>query len=346
MTKIKILITVIVLVAVYFGIQSWKSVENLEETTDGPYVFIENGKLIERKVEKGQIVEKELNKNAFEIEYKPDASVFSNISKIASLSDIHGQFDLAIEIMKNNKIIDENLNWNYGNGHFVIVGDIFDRGDKVNETLWFVYNLEKQAEKVGGKVHFLLGNHEFMILKNDDRYIHDKYVNVTKVLGKSYAELYGKNTVLGKWLRSKSTAVKINNSVFVHGGVSQEFLDHRKDFDLAEINEIMRSAIDMSKDEMKTKNIYEPYFKSNSLIWFRGYFYGDMKDEEVGSILKEIDSEHLVVGHCSNEEIVKLFDGKVYGVDSSIKKGEYGEILFIEQDNFSKGTKGGEKKKF
>ena len=45
--------------------------------------------------------------------------------------------------------------------------------DKVNEILWFVYDLEGQAKEKGGRVHYLLGNHEYMVLYNDLRYIHD-----------------------------------------------------------------------------------------------------------------------------------------------------------------------------
>ena len=51
-----------------------------------------------------------------------------------------------LELLTNNKIIDEQGDWAFGTGHFVITGDIFDRGDKVTEILWFIYELEQQAE--------------------------------------------------------------------------------------------------------------------------------------------------------------------------------------------------------
>ncbi|MCP4460067.1 MAG: metallophosphoesterase, partial [Cytophagales bacterium] len=38
------------------------------------------------------------------------------------------------------------------------------------------------------------------------------------------------------------------------------------------------------------------------------------------------------VGHTSQSQIVELYDGLVYGVDSSIKNGEYGEFLLIKGD--------------
>ena len=106
----------------------------------------------------------------------------------------------------------------------VIVGDIFDRGPLVNETLWLLYKLEQQAEAAGGKVHVLLGNHEYLVFQNDLRYINRKYRIVSALFKTSYTDLYGPNTVMGRWLRSKNTVIKINNNTFVHGGISKEFL--------------------------------------------------------------------------------------------------------------------------
>ena len=182
--------------------------------SDGPYIFIKKNKLIEKSIINGQVVSKELDVNKYDTIYYPSKSSFSNVKKIAALSDIHGQYDLVIELFKNNKIIDENLNWSFGKGHLVITGDIFDRGDKVNEVLWFIYKLEAQAKNKGGRLHYLLGNHEYMILYNDLRYIHEKYKTSSTLLNLEYDELYSDKTIIGRWLRSKSTIVKINNNIY------------------------------------------------------------------------------------------------------------------------------------
>ena len=312
---------------------------------DGPYVFIENDELIEKRIIKGEIHEKTLTNNAYDTIFTPDEAVFKNVKKIVALSDIHGQYDLAIEIFQKNKIIDNNLNWKFGEGHLVIVGDVFDRGDKVTELLWFIFKLEQQAQKVGGRVHFLLGNHEYMVLHNDVRYIHKKYRITSRIFNFGYGELYSKNTILGRWLRSKSTVIKINNNVFVHGGVSQEFLS-QTDFEFETINNVMRRSIDISKEEMKSTDFYSIYHGSESLIWYRGYFYDNLLDEDVSDILKQLNSDHIVVGHCSNKEVIQLYDNKIFGVDSSMKLGEYGEILFIDENEYYRRTLSGKKKRF
>ena len=311
--------------------------------SDGPYIFIDKNELIEKKIINGKVFSKSLNVTSYKTKFQPEKSTFSRIRKIAALSDIHGQYDLLIELLQNNKIIDKNLNWNFGKGHFVIVGDIFDRGDKVNEILWFIYELEMQAKNAGGRVHYLLGNHEYMVLYNDLRYIHEKYNFASKLLNLEYDQLYDDNTIIGRWLRSKSTIVKINDILFTHGGISEDFIS-QEGFDIDKINNTMRKSIPRLKElrsfrkNGQSKDLYNMYFGNNSLIWYRGYFEGGLIDTDILNILKLVDANHIVVGHTSNKKVVQLYDNKIIGVDSSIKKGKYGELLIIKNKRFFRRT--------
>jgi len=316
----------------------------LESANDGPYIFIEDGELVEKNIVKGEVVRKVLPKDAYPTKFKRDKSKYKKVKKIAVLSDLHGQYDLAVEILTNNQIIDKNQNWNYEKGHLIIVGDIFDRGPKVNETLWLLYNLEQQAEVAGGQVHVILGNHEYMIFQQDVRYIHKKYAIISHLLETSYSDMYGKDTVIGRWLRAKSTVVKINDNTFVHGGFSKAFLENG--YNMSLINKEMSQSIDMEEDELNKTNIYSRYFGDKGPVWYRGYFQDNLPDEEVSEILSTVSANHIVVGHCSNETVVELYDGKIYGVDSSIKLGKYGELLFIEDGKYYRGTKDGKRLEF
>ena len=311
--------------------------------SDGPYIFIEKNKLIEKNIISSKVILKNLKASSYDTLYDAGKSSFNRVKKIAALSDIHGQYDLLIELLQNNKIIDKNLNWSFGKGHFVIVGDIFDRGDKVNEILWFIYELEMQAKNAGGRVHYLLGNHEYMVLYNDLRYIHEKYNIVSKLLNLEYDQLYGDNTIIGRWLRSKSTIVKINDILFTHGGISEDFIS-QEGFNINKINNTMRKSIPRLKElrnfrkNGQSKDLYNMYFGSNSLIWYRGYFEGVLIDTDISNILKLVDANHIVVGHTSNKKVVQLYDNKIIGVDSSIKKGKYGELLIIKNKRFFRRT--------
>ena len=311
--------------------------------SDGPYVFIEKNKLIKKSIINSEVISSNLDINSYDTLYLPEKSTYNKVKKIIALSDIHGQYDLTIELLKNNKVIDKELNWNFGKGHLVIAGDIFDRGDKVNEVLWLVYKLEIQAKNDGGRVHFILGNHEFMVLQKDLRYIHEKYKVSSKLIGLEYDQLYGNKTVLGRWLRSKPSIIKINNNVFTHGGVSEEFLINRG-VDFEKINLMMRYYIDTPFEEMNS-SIYNLYNGEKSLIWYRDYFkeYGeDLTDADISKILKMLNTKHIVVGHCSYDQVVQLYNNKIFGVDSSIKNGKYGEVLLIKKRKFYRGTLKGE----
>jgi hypothetical protein len=317
-----------------------------QTVSDGPYIFIGKNELIEKKIINNKVISKTLEAGSYDTVYHSERSTFHKIRKIAALSDIHGQYDLLIRLLQNNKVIDKNLNWSFEEGHLVIVGDIFDRGDKVNEILWFIYELEAQAKSNGGRVHYLLGNHEYMVLYNDLRYVHEKYSVSSTLLNLEYDELYGGNTILGRWLRSKPTIVKINDIIFTHGGISEDFIAY-EDFNIENINNKMRRSIPRLKElrklrrEGQSSGFYDMYFGKNSLIWYRGYFEENLKDTDIVKILKLVDADHIVVGHTSNDRVVQLYNNKIIGVDSSIKKGEYGELLFIKNKRFSRATLSG-----
>ena len=314
--------------------------------SDGPYIFIKENELIEKRIIGNKVISKTLEVSSYDTTYYSEKSTFHKVSEIAALSDIHGQFDLLIRLLQNNKIIDKSLNWSFEEGHLVIVGDIFDRGDKVNEILWFIYELEAQAKSKGGRVHYLLGNHEYMVLYNDLRYIHEKYNRSSKLLNLKYDELYSDNTILGRWLRSKATIVKINDIIFTHAGISEDFIAY-ENFNIEKINNKMRQSIPRLKELRKLRrtgesnNFYDMYFGKNSLIWYRGYFEEELTDTDILKILKLVNANHIVVGHTSNEEVVQLYDTKIIGVDSSIKKGEYGELLLIKNERFFRATLNG-----
>ncbi len=308
---------------------------------DGPYIFIIDDSLIEKRINKGLLESNSLAYQTLPSQFNDESSAYYNVSKIAALSDLHGQYDLTTTLLKNNKIIDASENWAYGDGHFVIVGDVFDRGPKVTELLWLIFKLEKQAEQAGGKLHYLLGNHEYMVMLNDLRYINKKYRQTERILRKPYNQLYGNETVLGRWLRSKATIIKINDNLFVHGGISSKFVE--PGFDLDAINKKMRLSLRETARDEKWDSIYGKYYDSNSPIWYRGYFSAEFKNEQLKKLLRALKVKHIVVGHTSQTQVESLFKNRVFAVDTSIKNGVSGELLFIENDNFYRGTMDGQK---
>lgn len=60
---------------------------------------------------------------------------YQNVSKIFAISDIHGEYEMMVDILRNGGVIDDKLLWTWGDGHLVVDGDVFDRGDMVTESL-------------------------------------------------------------------------------------------------------------------------------------------------------------------------------------------------------------------
>lgn len=246
-------------------------------------------------------------------------SEYKNIDKLLIMGDIHGGYDSLVKFLIYNNIIDAQMNWNWDDGHLVFLGDIFDRGDKVTEALWLIYKLEHQAKEKNGYVHLLLGNHEVLVLLKNQIYIADKYYYLCKKLRLTYGSLYNKNTVLGKWLRSKNTIIKIDDKLFVHAGLSPEIAD--MELSVETINEMVRYYLNHPERNRKygiqTKELI---MNMKGPFWYRGYLEDNHQNKhlsanELNRILSFYNASQIFVGHSNVEKITKLYDGKVFMMD-------------------------------
>jgi len=263
---------------------------------------------------------------------------YKGIDSIAVIADVHGYYDTYLNQLLSNGIIDKDLNWKFGKGHLVFLGDAFDRGDKVTEILWHLFKLEKQAEKKGGKVHFILGNHELMVLAGDLRYINEKYAKVETITGLPYTALYSENSVLGKWLRSKPVMITINNILFVHAGVSPELV--RRELKIKEVNQVFHERI-IGRDFNSFSEEKELNFLSGNdgLVWYRGYFADSAPGiSSLDSILGFYGKEHIVVGHTPHKSIMILPGNKVIGIDTGMGFGQSGNMLLYKKGQFYIGS--------
>ena len=213
--------------------------QNNDSVNDGPYIYYVNDTLKAKMIENDVAREYCISLQNFSkikttvhlsCDYKDLLNVFSQkadysqkyneVDSLIAISDVHGQYKKYTGILRANGVIDQDLNWKFGKGHLVFLGDAFDRGDMVTEVLWHLFTLEKQAAKAGGMVHVLLGNHEDMVLGGDLRYISEKYKKVEELTKTKYPDLYSENSVLGKWLRNQPIIISINDILFVHAGIS------------------------------------------------------------------------------------------------------------------------------
>jgi hypothetical protein len=246
------------------------------------------------------------------------ADQFQCVKQIMVIGDIHGGYDSLLVFLRGNKVIDSGLNWTWGKGHLVFLGDIFDRGDKVTEALWLIYRLEGQAEKAGGAVHLILGNHEIMVLNHEMIYVADKYRLMTEKINVSYGNLFSKQTILGQWLRSKNTILKINDHLFVHAGLSSDFVE--AGYTLQGINKHVRFFLDHPYRESHGGINRESIIGKNGPFWYRGYLednheYKHMPEEDLSKILSAFQVNRIFIGHTNVPETTPIYQSRVFAMD-------------------------------
>jgi hypothetical protein len=95
---------------------------------------------------------------------------FNNVDRIVAVGDVHGAYDRFVEILRVANVIDERLRWIGGRTHLVQLGDVVDRGPDSLKALDLLDGLQREAQRAGGAVHQLLGNHEVMRMLGDLRY--------------------------------------------------------------------------------------------------------------------------------------------------------------------------------
>lgn len=270
---------------------------------------------------------------------------YNKIDSIGIIGDIHGEYKTYIELLKSMGVIDKELKWKFGKGHLMVTGDVFDRGDRVTEVLWHLFGLEKQAEKAGGEVHLLLGNHELLVIDNELNYINSKYRKVEELSGTGYNELFSTSTVLGIWLRSKPVIVTINDILFVHAGLSPEMVQRK--MDIKKVNRLFGDGLMGRPLDSISSYIDLPFLLTDfGPVWYRGYFSGtDFGESKLDSILDFYDKRHIVVGHTVIPAITSVYNSKLIGVDIGIMYGKNPEMLLYKEGVFYRTSLKGKRTK-
>jgi diadenosine tetraphosphatase ApaH/serine/threonine PP2A family protein phosphatase len=289
------------------------------------------------------------NLPAFSVKLRPPATPAVEVAKtrkaspIFVVADTHGEYEIFAAMLQAHKVVDQFLRWNYGHGNLVVLGDVFDRGAHQVEILWLLYELEDQARRAGGAVHFVLGNHELMVLGGDLRYLNAKYRATATAFGaSSYAHLFSADTVLGQWLRSRPALLRINDLLYLHGGLSPRLVE--RNLTQQEINASIRAAMSgtpIANDADRQRA--EFLMGEDGPLWYRGYFpenpTGAVPEADVRRVLEHFGAMRIIVGHTRVPTIQMLYQGRVVAVQVYPRRTETGvefEALLIRGGNFSR----------
>lgn len=338
---------------------------------DGPYIIQKKGKTVAIDViptsEGFQVLEKKIenklaheftcyvdnfDKDQFTFQLRPSYEIppyeYPEPQKLLALSDFEGNFDAFYSLLIANCVMDTAYNWTYGEGHLVIAGDMMDRGVNVTQCLWLIYKLEQAAEKVGGRVHFILGNHEVMNLHGIIDYVDPKYLALAVELSDdknprtAYLSLMSQNQELVKWMYSKNIMEKIGDMLFVHGGISSKLVQSK-----LKLKRINRTARRM----LSTNNALSPAEDKDARLingrmgplWYRGMAvkhgkrYEKATPEEVEKVLKRFKVNHVVIGHTPMRQMKTDYNGSVVTINLLQPKAKFtgkAKTLLVEDGVF------------
>ena len=330
--------------------------KKLIEQNDGPYVLYKEGQILIKYIARdknGKMIQADSMPvsqkdnitlyvatdepdKKFTVKLKNDIRAenaeYPDVKKFFAISDIEGNFSAFRKLLQANAVIDADYNWTFGDGHLVLTGDFVDRGEQVTEVLWLIYSLEEKAKAAGGYVHFILGNHEIMNLSGDLRYLNKKYIENVTLLNEKFETLFGENSEIGKWLRSKNIVENVGGVLFTHGGISSEV--NRLPLSINEIN--TRSRPFYADTSYDYPSPIDTIFYETGPFWYRGYYAGSRKasPQQIDSTLQKFSVRNISTGHTVVADTISIwYNGKILNTDVHHARGK-SEGLLMEEGKF------------
>jgi hypothetical protein len=152
------------------------------------------------------------------------------------------------------------------------------------------------------------------------------------------AYVLGFNDVYGDWLIKQNTVIKINDVVYVHGGINESL----SKWPIREINQVLRTELEFFQGRQRNPQRYgQPFhprlvYDPNSPLWFRGLATKNEATAEaaIDRTLANLGARAMVVGHnyfsypggaspVVTKDFVAKFHDKIWIMDTGIS-GSYG----------------------
>lgn len=243
------------------------------------------------------------------------------------IGDIHGEYDNMVRVLQNAGLVGDDLRWSGGAHHLVVLGDMMSRGSHSTAVLWFLYRLEAEAEAAGGRVHTLLGNHEFLVILDDLRYVQNKESRIAEIHGTPYHRMYDpRHSVLGRWLMTKPVAIQVDDVILAHGGLGSEYLAYTMEsLDDSVATWVAEESfyrwsddafwedpdLTLPVDSVAWHRRVDFLFEPTSPIWHRDYAQTDTAGDELDAVLERFGARVHVIAHTPVESIYQQYGGRV-----------------------------------
>ena len=251
-------------------------------------------------------------------------------NRILVIGDLHADFNKTKEIFINFGLIDVNENWIANPKDTVVVqlGDQLDGGGRGGEEsfgeldlIYFMDRIHLKAEKFGGGVYSLIGNHEIMNLLGDFRYASSKDISRQGGIQKRKQLFSPGSDLFNKMSCTRNVILKIGDFIFVHAGILPEHIEaSEKSKFITKLNTLMRLYL-QGKKTWQDEDIQKYFLDKKGIIWNREYGDKTLSKKTCGylnKVNKLLNVGHMIVGHTVQDNINSKCDDKLWRVDVGI----------------------------
>lgn len=271
---------------------------------------------------------------------------------IYAMSDIHGSYDRARELLLEHGIVDSQGNWRAGEATLVVTGDSVDRGSHGYKVVRMLKHLQQQANWVGGRVVHLLGNHDMWMIGE----VLGRKAGGSKIKGwvgetqEADVRAFVENPDVFDWFQNCPVVCRIGNILFQHADAMLYYLNFGNrtttgDRLIQQINERVNTRMQYSQAAT---------LQGDRLTFARNW---DGMEKQIQDYLDVFDATHVVHGHSPNgcqvepmyyqKDKIILIDGMMtdhgrgynyvpwlHG-NKPQQRTEAGILLKLEHDNFT-----------
>ena len=247
-------------------------------------------------------------------------------------------FDLMMRLEKEAEEAGGKVHMLIGNHEEMnITGVAFSRGE-FTARQYVSFLPDKYREKQEKKFRRIIGNNPSKETGSDSsldssllqlwQKIMDEVKNKSRHPAQT-AYLRNFNKIYGKWILEHNAVIKINNIIFVHGGISERFstwkLMNINNRTRLELKDLRRAAMNFTQPQIpqyQRQIVFEP----RGPYWYRGFAtpYQDAFKETVDRILNNLTAEYIVIAHTpkvpKTKKDMQLFEGRIWRIDTGISE--------------------------
>lgn len=264
----------------------------------------------------------------------PAIVVMRTNADVYAMGDVHGDRDTMVHLLTAAKLAradGDTIRWTGGNSVLVCTGDLIDKFNHSMDVIATLRDLQKQAERAGGRVIVTMGNHEaeFLAGKTSEK----EGPHLTDELRKAGIErsdvLAGRDRAgIGRFLIDLPIAARVNDFFFCHAGDTHGMTFEQLDSELTKqiTAEGFGARILSDPDSMLEARMHPA-------PWWERDAHNGSGEQLLRSDITALGAKHLVFGHQpgkvrfadgtkrKRDQLVQEFNGLVFLIDVGMSRG-------------------------